>query len=94
MALLALVLFIPTAPAALTPHSGTSPFPDRFPDDLARAAFPHQEKDEYVLAETTEVQLDGKGCKLADIPAGASIVNLEIAADKKTILKIYFRSKK
>jgi hypothetical protein len=94
MALLALVLFLPTAPAALTPHPGQSPFPDRFPDDVARAAFPRQEKDEFVLAETTEIQLDGKACKLADVPAGASIVNLEIAADKKTILKIHFKSKK
>lgn len=47
----------------------------------------------YQMVDTTEIILDGKACKYAQVPGDATIVELEVAADKKTILKIHFRSK-
>jgi hypothetical protein len=46
-----------------------------------------------VTAET-EILLDGQSCKYAEIPSQAGIVRMEVAADKKTVLKIHFRSRK
>jgi hypothetical protein len=47
---------------------------------------------EFVLTEETEVLLDGEPCKYAGVPGHARIVHLEIAADRKTVLKIHFRT--
>jgi hypothetical protein len=44
----------------------------------------------YIVTEATEVFLDGVVCLLADIPPEAKIVALDLATDKKTILKIQF----
>jgi len=49
---------------------------------------------EYVLTNETEVWLNGKPCRYEAVPADASIVRMEVAADKKTVLKIYFRTRK
>jgi hypothetical protein len=48
----------------------------------------------YVMTERTEVLLDGRPCKYADVPAQARIVRMEVAADQRTVLKIHFRSGK
>lgn len=52
------------------------------------------EDPKFVVTDETEVQLDGRVCKFKDVPAAATIVSLDLAADKKTILKIHFESKK
>jgi hypothetical protein len=49
---------------------------------------------EFVLTERTEVWLNGKACKYEEIPGHATIVLLEVAMDKRTILKIHFRTGK
>ena len=40
------------------------------------------------------MKLDGQTCKFQDVPGTATVVSLDVAADKKTILKIHFKSKK
>lgn len=64
------------------------------PDAPAPKAAPAAEEPRLVINDQTEVLLDGKACKFADVPPGASVVNLSVAADRKTILKIYFESPK
>lgn len=49
---------------------------------------------DFVITDDTDVRLDGKPIKYADVPEGAQIERLELAADERTILKIHFRSKK
>ncbi len=51
-------------------------------------------RSEYVVTEQTEILLNDQPCKYADIPAHARIVRMELAADKKTVLRILFRSAK
>ena len=58
------------------------------------AAEEKKDDQKLVITDKTEVQLDGQDCKLTDVPATAAVVSLEVAADKKTILKIHFQSKK
>jgi hypothetical protein len=72
---------VPSAPAArfLAPA----------PDQTAGGA-----NADYVLTDQTEVFLNGKPCKYAEIPAHARIVHMEVAADNKTVLKVHFRTGK
>jgi hypothetical protein len=95
MALVALLICVSAVPANVAaprrPGIGQKRFLAR---QLLRDIFPREQDDELVITETTEVKLDGRTCKYADIPGGAEIVLLQIAADKKAILKIHFRSKK
>jgi hypothetical protein len=49
---------------------------------------------EFVITEQTEVLLDGKPCKYQDVFGNARIVRMEVAEDKKTVLKIHFRTAK
>jgi hypothetical protein len=49
---------------------------------------------DFVLTHETEVFLDGKPCRYDKIPARASIIKMEVAADKKTVLKVHFRTRK
>jgi hypothetical protein len=49
---------------------------------------------DYVLTTRTEVFLNGKPCAYEKVPAGASIILMEVARDHKTVLKVYFRSPK
>jgi hypothetical protein len=49
---------------------------------------------EFVLTDQTEVLLNGKPCRYEKVPGDASIVQMELAADNKTVLKIHFRSRK
>jgi hypothetical protein len=50
---------------------------------------------EFVVTRQTKVFLNGEPCKYEDIPKHASIVQMEVAAeDKKTVLKIHFRTRK
>jgi hypothetical protein len=48
----------------------------------------------FLLTDQTEVLLDGRPCRYQDVPAGASIVGMDVAADKRTVLKVHFRTKK
>ena len=47
-----------------------------------------------VISDDTEVKLDGKVCKYEDIPESAEVVLLEVSTDKKSVLKLHFRTKK
>lgn len=49
---------------------------------------------DFQMLDNTDILLDGKPCKYVQVPASATIHTLEVAADRKTILKIHFRSQK
>ena len=46
----------------------------------------------FIITDATEVLLDGAPVQLANVPATAVIVELNVAPDGKTILRIAFRS--
>ncbi|HVS36611.1 MAG TPA: hypothetical protein VMS17_13700 [Gemmataceae bacterium] len=99
----AFLCFVPAAMANQTqkndlPTVAKEPLPKAAKDapasDKPAAADEKKDDQKLVITDKTEVQLDGRDCKLADIPATASVISLEVAADKKTIVKIHFQSKK
>jgi hypothetical protein len=102
LVLLSLLSFLPPAGASLMPRPD-SPLPGRdVHDSLARslppgfdqAAAAPSPKDQYQITEQTKVTLDGRPCRYADVPGGAGIVKMEVAADGTTVLKIHFRSRR
>ena len=106
LAITTLLCLLPSAPAAFAPRNdppaiGKDALPTTAkdaPTDVAvkdaPAAPPKEEKQQFVITDETDVKLDGHACKFQDVPGTASIVVLDVAADKKTILKIHFKSKK
>jgi hypothetical protein len=49
---------------------------------------------EFVVTDQTEITLNGKACKFDAVPARARIIRMEVAEDKKTVLKVHFRTGK
>jgi hypothetical protein len=96
MALVASLVFLSTAAASLSPRKQDplgldGPLSREF---VKKTAEPAEEQDELVITGKTTILLDGRSCTYAEVPEGAEIIRLELAADKKTVLAIHFRSKK
>jgi hypothetical protein len=53
----------------------------------------HAGNGQLVITDATEILLDGRPCALADVPATAVVVELAVAPDGKTLLRIGFRSR-
>jgi hypothetical protein len=49
---------------------------------------------EFAVTDQTEILLNGQPCKYAQVPSHASVVHMEVAADKKTVLRIHFQTRK
>ncbi len=49
---------------------------------------------EFTVSEQTEILLNGKPCHYTRIPANAAILRMEVAPDRKTAVRIYFRTRK
>jgi hypothetical protein len=49
---------------------------------------------EFVVTDRTEVLLNGEPCRYEEIPGHASIVRMDVAADRKTVLRVHFRVQK
>jgi hypothetical protein len=93
----------PPASASLAPHKLSPPalakdaagvLVKAVPDVLVPSATARGPAEEYTVSDQTEVKLDGRPCAYKDVPRGASILRIELAADRKTILRIHFRSRK
>ena len=102
LTLAAWMAFVSVAWASLTPLKKLPPFGKEVPQIPASklsAQAPEQKagrgaEPEFVVTHRTEVLLNGKPCKYEEIPSHASIVRMEVAVDKKTVLKIHFRTRK
>ena len=46
------------------------------------------------MNEKTEIKLDGQACRYEDVPRDAQIIHIEVAGDRKTVLKVHFQRKK
>ena len=66
--------------AILPPKADPAPAADSAPD--------------LELNADTQVYLDGKRCEYKDVPATATVSRVDVAKDRKTVLRIEFTSKK
>jgi hypothetical protein len=55
---------------------------------------PRADGAEFAVTERTQIMLNGNPCTYADVPEHARIVQMEVGPDKKTVLRIYFRTGK
>jgi hypothetical protein len=107
LALAAWISFVSAIPASLTPRTESPLAARKALPALAKgvsqvqavklsASVSEQAWGEtpFVLTSGTEILLNGKPCSYEEIPGHASIVRMEVAADKKTVLKIHFRTRK
>jgi hypothetical protein len=102
VALLAWIGLASAASASLTPPKETTPFDREVPQvqSAKLAAGPAGQAakkgtgSEFVVTDRTEVLVNGKPCRYEEVPANASVVNLELGVDGKTLLKIHFRTQK
>jgi hypothetical protein len=95
LVLVASFLLLSPASAKLAPQK------DRLISDKARevtpkveAGTPEEDDGKLVISDDTEVQLDGKASKLEEVPKTAEVILMELGKDKKSVLKIHFRTKK
>ncbi len=49
---------------------------------------------EFLMTAATAVVVDGKPCRYEEVPAQASIVRMEVAPDRKTVIRVFFRTRK
>ena len=100
VALVAFVCAVPLALASLSPKSDSLILGKSLSLVASKTREARAESlglkgpEEFVITNHTEVTLDGSGCSYKDVPGNASIKHLEIAADRKTILKIDFRTQR
>jgi hypothetical protein len=102
LALAAWISLISAASATLTPRSerpttGGEIRPAAAPRSLGstgQRTAACNDAAEYVLTEETEVLLNGKPCRYREVPASATILRMEVAPDRKTVLKVLFGTQK
>ncbi len=88
--------------ASLTPRKDLPPLGKAVPSvpasilsiDALEQVAGRETEPEFVVTNQTEVLLNGKACRYEEVPSQARIVRMEVAADKKTVLKIHFRTRK
>ena len=92
MLLVAFLCLASSASAALSPRKDPSALERSVQQALVRQEpHPPAGKTELVITDKTVMRLDGRVCKYEDVPEGATVILLEVAADKKTVLTIHFR---
>jgi hypothetical protein len=102
LALAAWAILVPSVPASL---SARKEIPARAaePRLTADAVLPpetfgpvtgREPKPDFVVTDQTEIRVDGRPCRFNEVPVNASIFRMELAADKKTVLTIQFRTRK
>ena len=94
--LLALVVVlgcVPVAPAMFAPEDGAAPGKD-LSRQLQLAARAPEPTLPLVITGDTEIKVDGRACRLEQVPAGAVIILLDVGADRTVIQRIHFQTRK
>lgn len=89
------VCFLPAAHATLAPgKEPANKVSKHLSRVVAEATSVTEKNDELVITDQTEIKVDGCASKYEDVPSNAEIILLEVASDKKAILKLHFQTKK
>jgi hypothetical protein len=100
LALVCSLCFLSSALASLAPPQERLDLGRQLPASLTRdlpaglpqTASARPQRDDYQVTEDTAITLDGRPCKYRDVPANATIIKMEVAPDKKTVVKVHFRT--
>ncbi len=95
LGLIACLAFSSSATAIVTPHKEYARLRESAFRPAAQSFLVRAEERPYQIHEETEVRLDGRKCRYADVPDTAEIILMEIDSDEsRIILRIHFRSRK
>jgi hypothetical protein len=94
LALIAVLVFLHSASASLAPRQNLLESEKHIPAKFVKNAKPEEDQPELTITADTEIKLDDRPCKYADVPKDAEIILIDVSADKKVIRKLHFRSKK
>jgi hypothetical protein len=103
LTLATLVGIVPVASATVSPRAEPAPFGEAqrpalacnlLPEVLARLDERPDVKSQFIVTRDTEVLLDLEPCRYEKVPENAIIARMEVGADKRTVLRIYFRSRR
>jgi len=61
---------------------------------VVKQASAREDSTDFAVTDETEVLLNGKACQYKDVPNHATILRMEVGLDKKTVLRVYFRTGK
>jgi hypothetical protein len=94
--------FVSVGSASLTPAKASRPFGSDIPPVRAESGAPHGlgsgstdgAESTFLVTDRTDVLLNGKPCKYAEVPGHARIVRMELGPDNKTVLRVFFRTGK
>lgn len=100
LSLTALLCLVTTAMTSPARSNDTRTLGRELPPSVVRAISPEifksasgtGQKEEFRITYETEIVLDGRPCKYRDVPSNAVILKMEVGTDKKTVLKIHFRT--
>lgn len=100
LALAALVCVGSAATGSYAPNKERDPFVRKALElpvnwSVSRVAGPESAPgltSEFVVTKETEVLLNGERCTYSAVPGNARIVRMEVAADRKSVLRIHFRT--
>jgi hypothetical protein len=95
VALALLLGWVPCASAIVVPAPG-DPGAER---DLARtqrqlARAPEAPQPELIITSDTEIKVDGRACRLDEVPAGAEIILIDVNGDRGVIRRLHFQTPK
>jgi hypothetical protein len=94
MALVAYLACLPVASAMVAAPRGDPGAGRDLAREVRRASRAPEAKRDLVITSETEILLDGRACTFDQIPAGADIILIDVAADRGFVRKIHFRSRK
>lgn len=81
------------APRKDAPAPGDVPT-RKAPATPAKSKETPKEPTQFEMTEETEVLLDGQPCEYADVPDNAIVVRMEVLPDRRTIVRMHFRSRR
>lgn len=93
-AIVAVLCSVSVAHATLGP-APASPNRERAREALrAAGSIPAAAPGELQVTRATAVLVDGRECAYRNVPPGATVVLIEVAPDRRTVLRIEFRTRK
>ena len=97
LSLVVLLCFLPIARGSMSSPQENNGFGERAQRDVAAnrsaAAQADDAAEELMITDRTEIQYNGKACRYEEVPPNSDVQYMEVARDRRTILKLYFQSR-
>jgi hypothetical protein len=93
LALIVLLNCLSVVSAMFTPQASNLRQVKDLSSEFRQVARVPEQKRELVITAETQIQVNGRPCRLDEVPAGAEIILLDVGANSTVIRKIHFRTR-